>query len=302
MLLKRLLDSLRRPTQGAKPQVEHLGGVNWLVRGRHGVYIANENDICIGRALIRYGEYSELEWQLLERYVRRDDVVVEVGANIGAHTVSLGKAVGAHGGVVAIEPQPAIFQILCANAALNVLNHVRALNCGCAASAGVMHVPILNYDAEGNFGGIALQATGGTSASAVAVQRLDDLLAGAPRIDLMKIDVEGMECEVLAGARDVIERFHPVLYLENDRAGSSRELIESIAAFGYRLWWHVPRLYNAENYFGTTENLYPRIASFNMLCLHPSSARETPRDLEEVTDPDWHPHPSIRNTAKPAAV
>lgn len=307
MLIKRLLHSwysartLRDAAAVAAPttrkDVERLTGSTWLVRGRHGLYLAGENDIFIGRALVHYGEFSELEWTLLQRYCHANDTVVEVGANIGAHTVSLAKAVGARGRVVAIEPQPVIFRMLCANLALNGLLNADTHQCGCGAADGTMSVPPLDYASENNFGSASLEPyDDARPADAVPVRRLDDLLKTQPRVDLIKIDVEGMEADVLKGGAAVIERFRPTLYVENDRVAKSQVLVETLMAMGYRMWWHFPLLFNGDNYYGEQNNLYDRIASFNMLCIHQSNAGAPPAGLIEITDAAWHPLSRITKT------
>lgn len=299
MLLKRLLQSwLRqfRSTYGTEPapagvaRTESMPGFNKLVRGRHGVYLANENDIYIGSALIHYGEFSELEWRLLQHYCRPGDVIVEVGANIGAHTVTLAKKVGPRGRIVAIEPQPIIFQTLCANLALNCLLNVETFNCGVGDNRRTLSLPFIDYSVAGNFGAISLQnQSSASSTHRVRVERLDDLLSGYTRVDLIKIDVEGMEEEVLNSGTQAIETFKPVLYVENDRVKKSRSLIETLDGMGYRMWWHIPPLFNADNYYDNEHNLYPSVGSFNMLCLHRSTAPKTLEGLEEVTDSTHHP-------------
>jgi FkbM family methyltransferase len=300
MLIKSLIKSFLRPggisrrARGAEDEtkagrVEDLPGFNKLVRGRHGLFVANENDTYIGRALIAYGEFSELEWTLLQRYCLPGHVVVEVGANIGAHTVSIAQAVGPSGHVVAIEPQPVVFQTLCANLALNCVLNVAALNCGCAASARALTVPAIDYAKEGNFGGIALGAPGTGPSIAIRCESLDTLLQGLERVDFIKIDVEGMEHDVLAGATRVIGRFKPVMYIENDRARKSKSLIEQVHALGYRAWWHVPPLYNPDNHYGNAHDLYPGIGSFNMLCLPVDDAARVPPGLREVSATEPHP-------------
>jgi FkbM family methyltransferase len=282
----RAAGAVRTPPQGP----ERLTGRDWLVRGRHGLYVASENDVYVGRALVHYGEFSELEWQFLRGYCRAADTVVEVGANIGAHTVTLSKAVGPAGRVVAIEPQPVIFRMLCANLALNGALNVDTHQCGCGAAGGTMSLPPLDYESEKNFGGISLEAyDAARPACAVPIRRLDDLLEAAPRVDLIKIDVEGMETEVLNGASTVIDRFRPTLYVENDRVPQSKMLIETLAGMGYRMWWHIPPLFNPDNYYGEPRNLYPGVGSFNMLCLHRSSAVAAPDGLAEITDATHHP-------------
>src|SRR5437016_1680913 len=60
--------------------------------------------------------------------------------------------------VIAIEPQPVIFQTLCANLALNALTHVDAIQCGCGRSRQTLSIPRFDYAREENFGGVSLQA------------------------------------------------------------------------------------------------------------------------------------------------
>lgn len=238
MLINSLIRSLRvrrsshaaaADTEAAKAsRIEDLPGFNKLVRGRHGIFLANENDVYIGRALIAYGEFCELEGRFLQGCCRPGDVVVEVGANIGGHTVTIAQAVGNAGRVLAIEPQPVVFQAMCANLALNCLLNVDALNCGCAESGRVMTIPALDYAREGNFGGLALRAPSAAPSIPVKCEPLDNLVQRYTRVDLIKVDVEGMEQDVLAGAINAIREFKPVLYVENDRPVNSGALIEAI--------------------------------------------------------------------------
>jgi FkbM family methyltransferase len=280
-----------RADAAADPQrVQSLAGFNKLVRGRHGWFLANENDVYVGRALIEYGEYGELESQLLLEYCKPGDVVVEVGANIGSHSVSLATRVGPHGRLAVIEPQPVIFQTLCANLALNCLLNVDAFNCGCGSAAASLAFAPADYTSSGNFGAVELHERGALPAGvSVEVRPLDELLKGYARVDLIKIDVEGMEQEVLESGRRTIARFSPVLYVENDRIDKSKALIETLYTMGYRVWWHVPPLFNPDNYFGNPLNRYPNIGSFNMLCLPLAAVAPTSARLVPVTDADHHP-------------
>ena len=71
--------------------------MNHIVSGRHGYFLANRYDEYIGLGLIRYGEYAELEWIVLDQLIQPGNTVVEVGANIGSHTVSIAKKTGPDG-------------------------------------------------------------------------------------------------------------------------------------------------------------------------------------------------------------
>lgn len=253
-----------------------------LSESRHGPMLYLKGDRVVGASLAQYGEYSEREFDLLRQLVRPGDMVAEVGANIGAHTVPLARLVGREGAVFAFEPQRIIFQILCANLVLNGLRNVLAHPVGLGRETGVLRVPPVDYGAPGDFGGIALVDGPGEP---VQVMTLDQY--GLQRLRLLKIDAEGMEEQVLQGARGTIARLRPLLYVENDRADTSAALIRTVRGLGYRLWWHLPPLFSPENHFGKAENVFGPLVSVNMLAV-PQEA-EAQIDLPEITadDADW---------------
>ena len=252
---------------------------------RHGIMLYSARDRYVGGSLDRYGEFSELEAQLFTGLVRPGMLVVEVGSNIGAHTVHLAKLVGENGGVVAFEAQRVIFQMLCANLALNGIENTDAKCMAVGAAPGEIMVPRLDYRGDNNFGGISL---GGDDGDAVEMIAIDNLLL--PACHLMKIDVEGMEKQVLEGARQTIGRFRPYLYVEDDRIDKHAELITTLFDLEYRLWWHLPWLYNPGNFAGDPENLFPGIASFNLICLPRETAPDDiPGGVEVKSALDPHP-------------
>lgn len=129
--------------QEKNPDLDNNQSVTMLKPCRHGDMLFLRRDQYVGRSLERYGEFSELEGELFGQLLRPGHVVVEVGANIGAHTVHLAKLVGAGGTVFAFEPQRVIFQILCANVALNALFNVHTYHAGLGSETGTLKVPPL---------------------------------------------------------------------------------------------------------------------------------------------------------------
>ncbi|MGQ0661988.1 MAG: FkbM family methyltransferase [Pseudomonadota bacterium] len=248
---------------------------------RHGAMLYHSTDRYIGRSFDRYGEFSEGEIDLFRQVVKPGQVVLDIGANIGAHTVVLARATGPRGLVVAVEPQRLVFQMLCANLALNGLTNVRAHWAAVGRAAGRILVPRLDYAKPGNFGGLALGGSG--KGEPVPVVPIDAL--NLPACHFIKVDVEGMEGEAIAGARATIERFRPILYVENDRREKSAALIAQLLELGYRLYWHLPPLFNPRNFFGESENLFANIVSVNMLCIS-RSVDQTLKGLQEITSPD----------------
>ncbi|HLY58969.1 MAG TPA: FkbM family methyltransferase [Stellaceae bacterium] len=247
---------------------------------RRGRMLYLRRDQYIGRALELYGEFSEFEVELFSRALRPGDVAVEVGANIGAHTVHLARLVGPQGLVVAFEPQRIIHQFLCANLALNELFNVVSYRAAAGARRGTLKVPPLDYAAAYNFGGVALGADAGED---VLVMPLDSL--GLKALRLLKIDVEGMEVEVLQGARELIARTRPLLYVENDRKERSPRLISLLQELEYDLWWHTPPLFNPRNFAGNPENVFAGIVSINMFGAPKETPYTVPR-LRKVAGPD----------------
>jgi FkbM family methyltransferase len=238
-------------------------GFNRLKDCRHGRMLYNVNDRYVGRSFDLYGEFSEGETDLFRQIVRPGDVVIEVGANIGAHTVWFARATLPNGGVLAFEPQRMVFQVLCANIALNSLPNAVLHNKACGEAKGTIVVPTLDPAKPNNFGGLELG--GHQAGETVEVVRIDELGIGGCR--LLKVDVEGMELSVVKGASELIRRSRPALYVENDRPHLSDALVKYIDSLGYDCFWHCPPLYNPDNYFHHAENVFGRIVSKNMLCL-----------------------------------
>lgn len=251
-------------------------------RCKHGFMSYLPNDRYIGQSLELYGEFSDQETGFLEKIVPPGGLMVEVGANFGAHTVPLSKHLGADGLLFALEPQSVIHDILVRNIRDNACDNVTALCVAAGEREGHARLPKVDYeDVVGNFGGMSLE--GPADGEEVSVVTIDWL--HLDRCDLIKIDVEGLEASVIRGARKTICEFRPLLYVENDREDKSAELIALIQDFGYRLFWHLPPLYDAKNFRGSQLNVFPNTVSVNMLCVPAEWPIESPL-IEILTSQD----------------
>lgn len=251
---------------------------NALTSTRWGQMLYHRHDHYIGRSLERYGEFSVDEAAMLLSLVKPGDFVVDGGANQGAFTVPLAQRVGLDGAVYAFEPQRLTYQVLCANAALNSLANVFAIQAALGAQPGIATIPLLDPRHEYHSGGVTVAEAG--SGEPVQVMTLDGL--NPSRLDLLKLDIEGHERAALKGALRTIAAHRPVLYIENDKPAHFLLLISDIRALGYRLYWHVTRLYPPDNWKGEAENLFAGESSTNMLCLPPGDDRDF--GLPPVTD------------------
>lgn len=249
---------------------------------RHGVMVWPRFDQFIGASLREYGEWSEEEITLLTAYISRGDVIVEGGANVGAHTLALARAVGSEGRVLAFEPQSEVCRVLKYNAGINGLDNVVARCCALGIVSGCTSVIRPDYSVAQNFGAF----TTGQGSETVEMTCIDDLCLD--RLDLLKLDVQGHELKVLQGAARAIAQFRPVLYLESDQRELAQTLIAFVRQIGYQLWWHTPFLYSPNNWKRQAKDVFPKILSVNMLCLPPErSAAPQHHHLELIRDQPW---------------
>ena len=245
---------------------------------RYGTLSFYEADRFIGYGLNQYGEYSEAEAQLYRQVIAPGSTVIEVGANIGALTLALADIVGVEGRVIAFEPQPENFSLLYKNIVANSFEGIVSVYDVAVGSEPKYSaaIPALAEIFNNNYGGVEL----GSGARYASVTTLDLMIYnGNP--SFIKIDVEGMEADVLRGATETIKKYRPVLYVENDRADKSEELLRLIASLDYKMFEHRPPIFNNDqNWRGVPiapEDL--KLISLNLLCV-PIERR---RDYESVT-------------------
>ncbi|MDR2463013.1 MAG: FkbM family methyltransferase [Verrucomicrobiales bacterium] len=174
-------------------------------------YVPNFPCDYVQNVIVNSGDFYERA--LLDRLrplIVSGAVILDIGANIGNHTVYFAKVCGAKK-IHAFEPVRATFEILRRNIELNNLSvTVSAHNWALGDRNGGGRVAAL--DAH-NIG--AQRVAYADSEDAVTMRRLDDADLGEPRVDFVKIDVEGFELEVLAGGRNFFARHRPLVFVES---------------------------------------------------------------------------------------
>jgi FkbM family methyltransferase len=144
--------------------------------------------------------------RLIQMLLSKGSVYVDVGANIGALALCASVAVGEEGRVYAVEPHPRVFRYLEANVALNARDNIKCLNVAVAEHDGEV---VITDDGNDDQNRVVRSGDG----IAIQCRTVDGLLASENSpIALLKIDVEGYERAVLAGAARVLERCDAVLF------------------------------------------------------------------------------------------
>lgn len=140
--------------------------------------------------------------------------VIDVGANIGTHSVAYARKVGAEGNVLALEPGKIAFECLAENAK----KFESKIYCFNVAACDVHGGTAIHSVNQTNVGGSTVNETanGEVFSNEVRTVTIDGLVESAQldRLDFMKIDVEGCEMKVLRGAINTLNRFKPKMLIE----------------------------------------------------------------------------------------
>jgi FkbM family methyltransferase len=231
-----------------------------LAASNHGTMIVNRLDyqmtgphegVGVGHQILESAACDAVEVELglqlldLRRRYHGDGVVaIDCGANIGVDAIEWATAMTGWGSVIAIEAQERLYYALAGNIAINNCFNAIAMHAAVSSETGVMNIPMPDYLTASNFGRLALrkgerdesigQEIDYSAGSLVAVQKiaLDNL--NLPRVDLIKLDIQGMELEALEGARAILEKNRPILVVDAIQDG--RETVRSwLVKRGYKV-------------------------------------------------------------------
>jgi FkbM family methyltransferase len=145
---------------------------------------------------------GDVPW--LAEHIQPGMTVVDVGANIGYYTLVFADLTGPSGKVIAFEPDPDLYAAAAENVRRNGKDGtVRLHNCALGAQAGELH--LLRGHINSGDNRLRRADPGSARAVAVRVMRLDDVL-GPEKVDWIKIDVQGWECDVFEGMGQTLAR------------------------------------------------------------------------------------------------
>ena len=247
--------------------VGRRGGITWELDLREGI------DFSIWLL----GAFEPRTVRQYRRSVRPGSVVVDVGANIGAHTLPLADCVGETGRVIAFEPTDFAFSKLLANCKRNPIlskrvqayqamlvapHNTRSTTPDLYSSWPLEISPELHHLHCGR-----LMTTRGAKS-----QTLDHVLDAEAivRVDFIKLDIDGYECEMLRGAKETISRFRPEIIMElapyalREAGSNLKELVLIISSFGYA-FFHLGSGDRLPMDAGALEAKIPEGASINVI-------------------------------------
>jgi FkbM family methyltransferase len=191
--------------------------------------IINIKDDTIGMCISEYGFWGTADIKLIESILTslfKDSprmVILDIGTNIGTHTLAFAKFPFPNVEVHGFEAQREIFYMLAGTISLNNLSNVYCHNFAVSNVSGMqLDIPKVDYSVKANFGSYELERApkswtsedmyvAGFTESIKSI-RIDDM--GLTDVKLIKIDVEGMEDKVIEGAEATIDANRPVIFFE----------------------------------------------------------------------------------------
>jgi FkbM family methyltransferase len=250
------------------------GYVGWrphraTVRTRFGALMDVSCPDLVSSTIYATGQWEPVITEYIRAGLRKGDVFVDCGANIGYYSVLTSGLVGDSGAIYSIEASPRIHAILAHNVAMNCLRNVRTTNAAASSESGELKMFLAQ---EGNLGhsttveSLATQE-GMRFEGKVRADTLENLVGrDLWRARFVKIDVEGAECAVLSPLLRQLDRFSEwtewMLELAPDwTAGGQADIDRIFAAFtsaGYRVY-RIPNEYRPEFYLAAPDMKFERL-------------------------------------------
>ena len=242
------------------------------VNAKHGIFNFCHFDEFIGLAVREYGEYSELELDIILNFINEGDTVFDVGANIGCFTVPMAKKVGLKGRVYSFEPQPFINKLLQENIQSNNIDNVNIMKRGLGFKKEIFELEDIDYSLTGNFGGVGLTNDNSSFTKIkskrkhkIKVVKLDEFLY-LRKCNFLKLDAEDMDLDVLRGGKNFLKKYRPILWVENQKIYPN-QINKFLLDNDYIPFWVSTMFYNPDNYFVNDNNYYKNLATFNTLAI-----------------------------------
>ena len=236
-LLSRTVRAVRTLSGRADIGIFRRGGILWELDLKEGIDFA----------IYLQGGFEPETLREYRRLVRAGFVVLDIGANIGSHTLPLAQMVAPSGRVYSFEPTDYAFGKQRRNLSLNLelsrrVNAIQAILVGRRTQRKPEAIPS-SWPLDGA-GEMELHPTHFgrfNTLEGAQVLRLDDwaVQEQPPKIDFVKIDVDGYEIDVIEGATETLSRYKPVMIMEfapyvfSERGRSFRELLDALLALGY---------------------------------------------------------------------
>ena len=201
--------------------------------------ILEEKNGLVDLVIYSFGIFGKEFIELIEKKLDKDKVFVDVGANIGQHSLILSRYCKK---VISFEPLPALYNQFKESVELNGFQNIEIHNVGCSDVKEEKEITIDPINAGGSTVLAHNNLLTNNKKETIKLDRLDDLIPNQ-QVDVIKIDVEGYEYFVLLGAEKIINTYKPTIFLEYSPdfydkidVKMSKKLYDLIKSYGYNIF------------------------------------------------------------------
>ena len=218
-----------------------------LVRGERGTFLTLAMDTIISKTMVLEGVWARKDVELFDSLVKPGMTVGDLGANLGHHTVVFSELVGPRGFVIAVEAQRVLCDLLRVNLLINRCTNTVVEQVALGEKAGEIVLNPVDYGQYTNFGSIgrdySAERKDGVSGEHVQLVTFDAMMArpfyAGRKFDFLKIDTQSSELFILQGARSILSKQRPQIFLEisplqmKNAGYDYREVYAILKKYGY---------------------------------------------------------------------
>ena len=259
------------------------------IKTKYGQMYYYKNDKFIGASLEYYGEYTGLEIDYIKSYIQDNDIIIDIGANIGTHTLAYSSLVP-NGQVLSFEPNQKNYNVLVKNVKQNSLDNVHVFLSGLSDYVGLDKITDYDPAEPGNYGTMKLDSTG---TQVCFVNKLDNVCNFNKPVKFVKMDVEGLEPNIIMGGCNFIAHHKPLIQYECMSKNTAKAVEEIFTNYfpKYNLYWMPIFNYNQNNYRNNPTNIFVNSGVVNILAVH--SSYDQPDNLQPYTS--WNDNIEVRS-------
>lgn len=204
----------------------NLGG-DVYIKNRYGLFFCGNNFSSL------FGSCSMCEPIMRKYLVLKEGVAIDIGSNCGMFTIPLARMLRNKGKVISIEPEKKNIKLLKKNVSLNGLKNVTVIEGGCFSKKGKMTLYIDDFGT----GGHSLLKSKVAKKEIIPINTLDNILKSLKinHVDLIKIDVMGVELETFKGAKQILKKSHPKIIFELLNKEDKREIYKFLSQYNYKI-------------------------------------------------------------------
>lgn len=203
------------------------------------IYLNKDNGL-VDNNIFLHGVYEPYYLSIIKKELKVGDTFVDIGANIGQHSLFASRLVGESGKVISFEPIFRLYNQLKKSVHINNFENIKLYNVACGKEEKDSDI----FFMKNNYGGSSILANDRTDGTEkIKIIRGDNILKKEDKINFIKIDVEGYEYYALKGIEDTISKHKPKIlieftpsFYEKSDATHSKKIISFLLSYGYKIF------------------------------------------------------------------